>query len=46
MYGVWWVLIVLMREILGVCGDSRYKCWLYFCELFFIKEGLYNGRSV
>lgn len=29
-----------------ICGDSRYKCRLYPCEPFFIKEGPYIGRSV
>lgn len=29
-----------------ICGDSRYKCRLYPCEPFSIKEGLYIGRSV
>lgn len=29
-----------------ICGDSRYKCQLYPCEPFSIKEGLYIGRSV
>lgn len=29
-----------------ICGESRYKCRLYPCEPFSIKEGLYIGRIV
>lgn len=46
MCGVRWAYTVPTREIPGVCGDSRYKCRLYPCEPFSIKEGLYIGRSV